>query len=207
MRIVYTTSGGLDVHKKNVVACRMRVGAHGKKERETCTFGTTTAALLALSDWLAEWRIAQVALESSGEYWKPIYNVLEGQFNLVLVNAHHVKHVPGRKTDVKDAEWLAELQMYGLLKASFVQTSGQRMLRALTRNRTKLVQERARIINRLQKVLEEANLKLASVISAILGRSGRLMLERCWQEKEIPMNWRNWPMVDCGPKRAIWSRP
>ena len=177
MRIVYKTSGGLDVHKKNVVACRMKVGAHGKKVRETHTFGTTTAALLELSDWLGEWPIEHVALESTGEYWKPIYNVLEGQFKLVLVNAHHVKHVPGRKTDVKDAEWLAELQMYGLLKASFVPPPGQRVLRALTRNRTKLVQERARIINRLQKVLEEANLKLASVISDVMGRSGRMILE------------------------------
>ena len=187
MRIVYKTSGGLDVHKKNVVACRMKMGAHGKKVRETHTFGTTTAALLELSDWLGEWSIEHVALESTGEYWKPIYNVLEEQFKLVLVNAHHVKHVPGRKTDVKDAEWLAELQMYGLLKASFVPPPGQRVLRVLTRNRTKLVQERARIINRLQKILEEANLKLASVVSDVMGRSGRLILEALVAGEQDPV--------------------
>lgn len=177
MRIVHETSGGLDVHKRSVVACRMNLGPHGKKIRETRTFGATTAALLEMADWLAAWQIESVALESTGEYWKPVYNVLEGQFELILVNALHVKHVPGRKTDVRDAEWLAELQMYGLLKASYVPPRPQRALRALTRNRTKLVQERARILNRLQKVLEEANLKLASVASDILGRSGRLILE------------------------------
>lgn len=177
MQIVHEQSAGLDVHKKTVVACRMRVGHRGKKERETHTFGTTTPALLELSDWLAEWKLEDVAIESTGEYWKPIYNILEGHFNVMLVNAHHVKQVPGRKTDVRDAEWLAELQMYGLLRASYVPSAPQRALRDLTRYRTKLVQERARLLNRLQKVLEDANIKLASVASDVLGMSGRLMLE------------------------------
>jgi hypothetical protein len=115
MQIVHEQSGGLDVHKKSVVACRMRVGRRGKKERETHTFGTTTPALLALAEWLRAWEIEDVAMESTGEYWKPIYNILEGQFNVILVNAQHVKQVPGRKTDVRDAaptgHPLAELQM------------------------------------------------------------------------------------------------
>ena len=119
MRIVHEKCGGLDVHKKSVVASRIRVGSRGKKERETQTFGTTTPDLLKLADWLTEWEIQDVAMESTGVYWKPIYNILEGQVNVILVNAQHVKQVPGRKTDVRDAEWLAELQMYGLLRPTF----------------------------------------------------------------------------------------
>jgi transposase len=127
-------------------------------------------------DWLSEWAVTTVAIESTGEYWKPVFNLLEGNFEVILVNSKHVKQVPGRKTDVKDAEWLAELLSYGLLKASYIPAKPQRDLRDLTRHRVKLVQERARIVNRVQKVLEHANIKLASVASDVMGVSGRQMM-------------------------------
>ena len=177
MEIIYHRCAGLDVHKKTVVACRMRTGEHGQVERETKTFGTKTVELLALLDWLSEWELSHVALESTGDYWKPIYNLLEGNFEVVLVNAKHVHHVPGRKTDVNDSEWLAELMRYGLLKGSFIPPQTQRDLRDLTRYRTRLVRERSRLVNRVQKLLEGANIKLASVVSDIMGKSGRAMLE------------------------------
>lgn len=173
MEVLYQSCAGLDVHKKTVVACRMR----GQGKRETRTFGTTTPELLELGDWLAEWEVTHVAMESTGDYWRPIYNLLEGQFELLVVNARHVKQVPGRKTDVKDAEWLADLLRHGLLKASYVPGREQRALRDLTRYRIKLVQQRAQLINRVQKVLEDANIKLASVAKNVLGVSGRSMLE------------------------------
>ena len=176
MHVVHKRCAGLDVHKKSVVACRM---AHrgNRPGKEVETFGTTTSELLALHDWLQEWRVTHVAMESTGEYWRPVYNLLEGDYELLLVNARHVKQVPGRKTDVKDAEWLADLLKHGLLRASYVTNKSQRQLRDLTRYRTKLVQQRAQVINRLQKVLEDANIKLSSVATDVLGVSGRAMLE------------------------------
>ena len=146
-------------------------------EWETRTFGTTTPDLLALHDWLAEWSCTHVAMESTGDYWKPVFNLLEDDFEVLLVNAQHVKHVPGRKTDVCDAEWLAELLLHGLLKPSFIPPKPQRALRDLTRYRTKLVQERVRVVNRVQKLLEGANIKLASVATDVMGVSARAMLE------------------------------
>lgn len=175
MEIVNRRCAGLDVHKKTVVACRMALRGN-QPGQETKTFGTTTQELLALSDWLREWQIMDVAMESTGDYWRPIYNVLEGDFTVWVVNAQHVKQVPGRKTDVKDAEWLADLLRHGLLKPSYVPERAQRALRDLTRYRTKLVQQRAQVVNRLQKVLEDANIKLASVASDVLGASGRAIL-------------------------------
>jgi len=175
--IIYKRAAGLDVHKKTVVATRTRVTDEGRVEWETRTFGTTTPDLLALLDWLLEWGITHVAMESTGDYWKPVYNVLEDTFEILVVNAKHVKHVPGRKTDVKDSEWLAELMMYGLLKASFIPPKPQRALREMTRYRTTLVQERTRVVNRVQKLLEEANIKLSSVATDIMGVSARAMLE------------------------------
>ena len=177
MRLVYKRCAGLDVHKKTVVACRVRSGEQGAWEQEVRTFGTMTCDLLDLLDWLLAWEVTHVAMESTGEYWKPVYNLLEGQLEILLVNAKHVKNVPGRKTDVKDAEWLAELLAHGLLKASFIPAKPQRDLRDLTRYRVNLVQERARVIQRLQKVLEHANIKLASVATDVLGVSGRRMLD------------------------------
>ena len=177
MRQVYKQCAGLDVHKKTVVACRVRITEQGNWEQEVCTFGTMTHELLQLVDWLLAWEVTHVALESTGEYWKPVYNLLEGNVTVLVVNAQHVKHVPGRKTDVQDAEWLAELLAHGLLKASFIPPKPQRDLRDLTRCRVTLVEERARVINRVQKVLENANIKLASVATDVLGVSGRRMLE------------------------------
>ncbi|WP_428623709.1 IS110 family transposase [Sedimenticola sp.] len=177
MKVMYSQCAGLDVHKKTVVACRMRTDATGDVEPEIRTFGTTTRELLEMSDWLMEWEVSHVAMESTGEYWKPIYNLLEGNVEVLLVNAKHVKHVPGRKTDVKDAEWLAELLRHGLLRGSFVPPQAQRDLRDLTRYRTRIVRERTRQVNRLQRVLEGANIKLSAVATDILGKSGRAMLD------------------------------
>ena len=174
--IVYKQVAGLDVHKKTVVATRMRVTAEERMEWETETFGTTTPDLLQLHDWLFAWDTTHVAMESTGDYWKPVYNVLEDAFTVLVVNAKHVKHVPGRKTDVKDAEWLAELMIHGLLTASFIPPKPQRALRDMTRYRTTLIEERARVINRVQKLLEGANIKLSSVASDITGVSARAML-------------------------------
>jgi transposase len=176
MQVIYTRCAGLDVHKKSVVACRL-IGEPGTLPRkETRTFGTTTRDLLALSDWLAEAGVTHVVMESTGVYWKPVYNLLEGSFTLLLANAQHVKGVPGRKSDVRDAEWLADLLRHGLLKGSFVPDRTQRELRELTRYRTSLVQERVAEVNRIQKVLEGANVKLAAVVSDIMGKSAREML-------------------------------
>jgi transposase len=175
VEIVNRRCAGLDVHKKTVVVCRTAPRGN-QPGQETKTFGTTTPELLALSDWLEEWQITHVAMESTGDYWRPVYNVLEGHFTVWVVNAQHVKQVPGRKTDVKDAEWLADLLRHGLLKPSYVPERTQRALRDLTRYRTKLVQQRAQVVNRLQKVLEDANIKLASVASNVLGASGRAIL-------------------------------
>ena len=177
LRIIYERVAGLDVHKKTVVATRMRITEDSRLEWETETFGTTTPDLLELHAWLAEWECTHVAMESTGDYWKPVHNLLEGGFEVLLVNAQHVKHVPGRKTDVADSEWLAELLLHGLLKPSFIPPKPQRALRDLTRYRTKLVQERTRVVNRVQKGLEGANIKLASVATDIMGVSARAMLE------------------------------
>src|SRR6266446_7078962 len=179
MDVVFTRCAGLDVHKKSITACRIAPDPTGQEAEgiaELRTFGTMTRELLALADWLAEASITQVAMESTGEYWKPVFNLLEGTCTVFLVNATHVKNVPGRKTDKADARWLAKLMRFGLLQASFIPPKGQRDLRDLTRYRTTLVQERVREVNRVQGVLERANIKLASVASDIMGVSGRAML-------------------------------
>lgn len=177
MRVLHERCCGLDVHKEFVVACLLTVDADGQAVRELRTFKTMTADLLALSDWLKAAGCTHVAMESTGVYWKPVYNLLEGEFELLLANAQHLKRVPGRKTDASDAEWIAELLQHGLLRGSFVPDVEQRDLRDLTRYRTSLVQERSRTVNRVQKVLEGANIKLASVVSNVLGVSARAMLE------------------------------
>jgi transposase len=178
MDVVHPRCCGLDVHKKTVVACLLTPGATSRPVKQVRTFGTMTDELLALADWLDAKSVTHVAMEATGAYWKPLWNLLEGQFELLLVNARHVKAVPGRKTDVKDAEWLAELLRHGLLRPSFVPDRAQRELRELTRYRTVLVQARAAEAARLQKVLEGANLKLGDVASNVLGVSARQMLER-----------------------------
>jgi transposase len=164
------------VHKGTVVACVL-VSQKRELRKTVRTFKTHTSELLALSDWLSEQQVRHVAMESTGVYWKPIYNVLEGQFELLLVNAQHIKAVPGRKTDVKDAEWLADLLRHGLVRGSFVPDREQREVRDLTRYRATLMQDRTRQVNRLHKVLQDANIKLSNVISDITGVSARQMLE------------------------------
>ncbi len=176
MEVVHPRCCGLDVHKKSIVACRLTSREAGTPEKEIRSFATTTRAILELADWLTDAKVTHVAMESTGVYWKPIYNLLEESFQLLLVNAAHIKHVPGRKTDKKDAEWIADLLRHGLLSASFVPPRPQRELRELTRYRTSLIQERAAEVNRLQKTLEGANIKLASVVSDVMGLSARQIL-------------------------------
>jgi transposase len=178
MQVVHERCAGLDVHKKTVVACRITPQAEGGWRREIRTFGTLTDELLTLADWLRVGGVSHIAMESTGVYWKPIYNLLEAEFGVVLVNAQHIKFVPGRKTDVNDAQWIAELLQHGLLKASYIPPVAQRDLRELIRYRTSLIQERTREANRVQKVLEDANIKLGAVASNVLGMSGREMLEQ-----------------------------
>jgi transposase len=177
METLYPRCAGIDVHKSNVVVCVRCGDQPGKPFEEVRTFSTMTGDLLALSDWLVEHGVTHVAMESTGVYWKPVFNLLEGRCEVILVNAEHIKQVPGRKTDVKDCQWIAQLLQHGLLKASFVPPEPIRGLRDLTRQRTQLIQERASAANRIQKVLEDANIKLAAVATDVLGMSGRDMLE------------------------------
>jgi transposase len=176
MELLYERCAGLDVHKKNVKVCLKRPGTAGKQTKELRTYETKTANLLEMRDWLKEQGCTHLAMESTGVYWKPIYNLLEGDFEILVVNAHHLKTVPGRKTDVKDAEWIAELLQHGLLKASFIPSAPQRELRDLTRYRTRLTEERAREVNRLQKTLEDTNLKVGDVVSDVMGKAAQLIL-------------------------------
>lgn len=176
MEAIHSRCAGLDVHKKTVVACVITPGSKGGWHREIRSFTTMTRQLLELSDWLSTHGCTHVAMESTGEYWKPIFNILEANFEVMLVNAQHVKAVPGRKTDVKDAQWIAELLQHGLLRPSFIPPLPQRQLRDLTRHRTSFIRERVNLVNRIQKVLEGANIKLASVASDVMGVSGRAML-------------------------------
>ena len=176
LEAIYANVCGLDVHKKTVVACRRRFRAGGKVEKEVKTFATTTAELLSLLEWLDEWQVSHVAMASTGVYWQPVWNILEGHVDLWLVNARHLKMVPGRKTDVKDGEWIAQLLQYGLLRASVVPSPDVRQWRDVTRHRAKLIDQHTSVVNRVHKTLEDANSKLSSVISDIRGVSGRRML-------------------------------
>jgi len=173
MEVIHERCCGLDVHKKTVVACV--ITPQGK---ETRTFSTMTQGLLEMADWLVERGVTHAAMESTGVFWKPIYNLLEGlDLTLLLVNARHIKAVPGRKTDVKDAEWIADLLRHGLLRGSFIPDRPQRELRELVRYRRNLIRQKAQVVNRIQQVLEGANIKLSSVATDITGVSGRAMLE------------------------------
>ncbi len=175
MDVLVERACGLDVHKRTVVACLITPGPNGKPHTERRTFSTVTADLLRLADWLAAAGCTHVAMESTGIYWRPVYNVLEatGQFELLVVNAQHIKAVPGRKTDTHDAHWIATLLRHGLLRGSFIPPRPLRELRDLTRYRSELVHDRVRLVNRLHKVLEDANLKLAMVATDVMGASGR----------------------------------
>ena len=176
MDTLHRICAGLDVHKDTVVACVRRLDDRGRAHQDVKTFGTTTPDLLQLLDWLLQQQVLIVAMESTGVYWKPIFNLLEGPVEVLLVNPGHIKKVPGRKTDVKDCEWIAQLLQHGLLRASFVPPRPIRELRDLTRQRSQLVGEKASVSNRIQKALEDANIKLRSVASDVLGVSGRDML-------------------------------
>ena len=177
MEVLYRRCCGLDVHKETVVAC-LRLVSGGKVNMEVRTFETTTASLIALSEWLAQNGCTHIAMEATGIYWKPVWHILaDGEFQLVLANSAHVKNVPGRKTDVNDATWLAELLAHGLIRASFVPDTQTQELRTLLRTRKQLVREKASHILRVQKTLEDANIKLESVITDVIGMSGRAMIE------------------------------
>lgn len=204
MQVVHEVCCGLDVHKKSVTACVVWAGGRKHQTRE---FGTFTQELLELSDWLRSCGVTHVAMESTGVYWKPVWNILEGQFEVLLVNAQHVKAVPGRKTDQKDSEWIADLLQHGLLQASFVPPTPIRELRDLTRYRASLAQEINRIANRIQKVLEDANVKLASVATNALGVSGRVMLEAIIGGEQDSQNWRRCRAACCATRFRSCSEP
>jgi transposase len=191
--VVHTRCCGLDVHKDSVAACVRLTHPGGRVEQEVGTFATNTKGLLELGDWLSSQRVSRVAMESTGVYWKPVWNLLESRctadgelIELMLVNARHIKNVPGRKTDIKDCQWIAQLLAAGLLSASFVPPRSQRELRDLTRQRVQLLGDRTKVANRLQKFLEDANIKLASVASDVLGASGRDMLRALIDGKMTP---------------------
>lgn len=177
LQVLYSRCAGLDVHKKTVVACVLLTAANGRLSKEVRTFATTTAGLLALRAWLGSHGVTHVAMESTGVYWRPVFNLLEGSVEVILVNAQHIKALPGRKTDIRDSEWLADLLRHGLVRASFIPPKPIRDLRDLVRYRKALVRNHTQQVNRVHKVLETANIKLSSVASDVLGKSGRDMLE------------------------------
>lgn len=187
METIFWDVAGLDVHKQTVVACVRRMNHEGRLWKEVRTFGTATRHLKALRQWLKENQVTRVAMESTGVFWKPVFNLLDSHFEeVLLVNARQIKQVPGRKTDVKDCEWIAQLLQHGLLRGSFVPAREQRELRDLTRHRVALVQQQTKIINRVHAVLQDANIKLSSVATDVLGASGRDMLEALRQGKSDP---------------------
>lgn len=182
MEVTYERCAGLDVHKRTVVACALTPAG-----QELRTFGTMTAELLELGAWLQDHGITHVAMESSGVYWKPVYNLLESMdLQVLVVNAQHIKAVPGRKTDVKDAAWIADLLRHGLLRGSFIPDRPQRELRDLVRHRRSLMQQRSRVVSQIEKLLESANIKLGAVVSNLVGASGRAMLEELAAGREDP---------------------
>jgi transposase len=186
MENILACCAGLDVHKESVEACVRRIESNGRVHSETRHWGTMTRDLVAMANWLGAEGITNVAMESTGVFWKPIFNILETHFTVLLVNARHLKQVPGRKSDIRDCQWIAQLLQCGLLKGSFIPPRAQRDLRDLTRHRTKLVEEKTRTINRIQKVLEDANIKLASVATDVLGVSGRAMIQRLIEGETDP---------------------
>ena len=186
MDVLHERCAGLDVHKKTVVACLVESGPDGRTRKQTRTFSTMLPDLQKLRDWLVEEGCTCAAMEATGVYWKPVINVLEGHLEVLVVNAEHMKAVPGRKTDVKDAEWIADLVRHGLVRASFVPERSQRELREMTRLRTAMIQDRARAVNRLQKSLEGANIKLAAVLSDITGVSGQRILDALLAGEDDP---------------------
>jgi transposase len=208
MEIIYKRCCGLDVHQATVVAC-VRLPGKGRRRRtsEVQTFETTTAALLQLADWLTEQGVTHVAMESTGVYWKPVFNILEGSFTVILVNAQHYRTVPGRKTDAKDCAWLAELLELGLLRASFIPPRPIRELRELTRYRKTLVQERTREVNRVHKLLESANPSWGWSQRTSWGRRGGRFCARWWPASATGPCWPSWPKAFCGTSTPGWPPP
>ncbi len=201
MQVVYERCCGLDIHKKLVVACLIVLAANGQRHKEIRTFRTVTQDLLLLKDWLAAAGCTHIAMESTGVYWKPIFNLLEGDFELLVVNAQHIKAVPGRKTDVRDAEWIADLVHHGLLKGSFIPPTPQRELRDLTRHRTSLVQDRARVVNRLRDPSWRIPISSWGMSRPISWGNRRAP---CWKPclpaKRIPRSWQTWPVGGCAAR-------
>jgi len=175
--VIYRRCCGLDVHKDTIAACIRWTEGTGESRRENRVFGTTTQELEKLASWIEEHQVRQVAMESTGVYWRPVWNVLESRFDIRLANAQHIRNIPGKKTDRKDGEWIAKLLQYDLVPANFVPPTPIRQLRDLTRTRVRLVEERVAVTNRIQRILEKANIKLASMVTDVLGHSGRRMLE------------------------------
>ncbi len=199
---IFACCAGLDVHKESVEACVRRMEPTGRLHQQTRPWPTMTRDLLAMADWMAAQGVTHVAMESTGVFWKPIYNILEGRFTVLLVNARHLKPVPGRKRDIRDCQWIAQLLQHGLLKGSFIPPRAQRELRDLTRHRVQRVEEKGRTVNRLHKVLEDANLKLASVATDILGVSGRAMLQALIEGQENPV-----PLADLAQRQLRGKIP
>jgi transposase len=185
VEVMHARCAGLDVHKDSVVGC-VRMQQDAQAVHQIRTFGTTTRELLRLSDWLGEHDVTHVAMEATGVYWKPVWHVLDGAFELVLANAMHIKNVPGRKTDVNDATWISDLLAHGLIRSSFVPPTAIQDMRTLMRTRKQFVRERAQHVLRIQKTLEDANLKIASVVSDVLGTSGRAILRAIIDGKTRP---------------------
>ncbi len=193
MEVLHAHCAGLDVHKESVVAC-VRHMVDSKVTTGVKTFKTTTQELMALSEWLLAEGVTHIAMEATGIYWKPVWHILsDGEFELVLANAAHVKNVPGRKTDVNDAMWLADLMAHGLIRASFVPDEPTQQMRDLLRTRKQMVRERSSHMQRIQKTLEDANIKLDSVVTDILGLSGRRIIEALIAGQTIPKPWPRWP--------------
>jgi transposase len=204
--VLYPRCCGIDIHKKSITVCVLIREPGRKEQKHIREFGTTTSAILSCGDWLRDLGVTHVAMESTGVYWRPIWNLLEGQFELLLANATPVKNVPGRKTDVKDSEWIAQLLQHGLLKPSFVPDTVLRDLREFSRDRTSLVAERSRLKNRIQKILEDANIKLGSVASDIRGKSGRAMLTTMVYNVYRTSHWRPLYQAQHGPP-GVQRRP
>jgi transposase len=186
MQVIHARCAGLDVHKKSVSACVLCWESGARKSPAVRVFGTMTRDLLELADWLKAQGVTQVAMEATGVYWRPVWSILEGQFSLMLVNPQHIRAVPGRKTDAKDCEWIADLLQHGLLQGSFVPPTPIQDLRDLTRYRAELTQSQNRVTNRIHKLLEQANIKLGSVVSDALGVSGRQMMRALIEGEEYP---------------------
>ena len=208
MKRIVERCAGLDVHKASITACVRTPGEGGEPHQEIRKFSATTRGLLQLRDWLASFAVTLVGMEATGVYWKPVYYMLEDDFELWLLNARHLKNVPGRKTDVKDAEWICQLVEHGLVRPSFVPPKEIRELRNLTRYRKAQIEERTREVQRLEKVLQDAGIKLSSVATRALGVSGRAFAQmRSLAAPQIPRYWRSWLGAAFARRSRLLGKP